>query len=175
MTVLLSKIDSIATNVSSLDSKVSVLQYSFDCVLEDMLDPWEKIHSETTNAVKQAEKLNMSPVTNYYGIKSSYCMVLGNCGKKKVACAHIWPKHTHGKGLPSFGLEEKDINCPRNFLRLNKQIEINFYKKRLAFLPDHSNDDNIIILKVFVLDPSLTCITRHLIISFQSPRSLFFD
>jgi hypothetical protein len=121
-----------------------------------MLDPWENIHSESTIAIEAVNTANLPIVSHYYNTpKSHYCMVLGKCTHSNIICAHIWPDFTHGKGLSNLGLEEGDINNPRNFLRLHKTIESNFDKKRLTFLPVHSNDKDIIILEVFVLDPSL--------------------
>jgi hypothetical protein len=83
-------------------------------------------------------------------------MVLGNiCSSGEVVCSHIWPGHMNGNHLESFGLTHIDSNNPRNFLRLNKSIEKAFDEKRLIFIKTPNEDENIIQMKIVLLDPDL--------------------
>jgi hypothetical protein len=61
----------------------------------------------------------------------------------------------NGNFLESLGLSAADANSPRNFLRLNKSIEKAFDEKRLTFLKTPNKNENIIQLKIVILDPDL--------------------
>ena len=140
---------------SIISSEIAPLTKSVYLVLGELLDPWEKIHSETESAVKAAEKMNMEPVTQYYCVGKKTCMVLGRVTHCHVVCAHIWPRGTIGKGLEIFDLHNADVNNPRNFLRLQKSIEKAFDDKRLIFVPVSLALSGALTLKVVILDPSL--------------------
>jgi hypothetical protein len=56
--------------------------------------------------------------------------------------------------LDTVGLTRQNVNNPRNFLRLHHSIENAFDKKRLCFVCDDSEGDEI-QLAVIILDPSL--------------------
>ena len=119
-----------------------------------VLDPWEQIHSEITEKIEAESNFHLENVSNFYGTpKKQYCMVLGDVTHCHIICAHIWPKYTMGKGLEVLELDRKDINNPRNFLRLHKSIENAFDKKRLYFSYVMEGDD--IRFTVQILDPSL--------------------
>lgn len=135
---------------------VGPIKKALDLVIAEMLDPWERIHSETESVVGANEKSNLDPVSNYYGTKKSYyCMVLGKVTHCQIICAHIWPRLTLDKGLEAFELTCMDVNSPRNFLRLHQSIEKAFDKKRLIFVPAESMIEGETALKVVILDPTL--------------------
>jgi len=126
------------------------------------LDPWENIMSITTEAVIEEESRNLEHVSNFYGTpKKKYCMVLGKVSGCHIACAHIWPKLTHGNGLTAFGLKPEEVNSSRNFLRIHKTIEVAFDHKRIIFEISHSSEATAGVstcnlkLKLVVLDASL--------------------
>jgi hypothetical protein len=66
-----------------------------------------------------------------------------------MCAAHIWPNHTAGVGLDLFNLRAKDLNNPRNFLRLHREIEIAFDHRQLTIYQEGEE------LCMFVLDPSI--------------------
>jgi len=122
------------------------------------LDPWENIHSEQTEKVEAESKLMLEPVSEYYGISPRhFCMVLGEATHCHIICSHIWPKFTRGKGMDLVDLKAEDVNSPRNFLRLHKDIEKAFDRKKLYFdLDMDTNEDSELIgLIVVIVDPSL--------------------
>lgn len=125
-------------------------------LLQELLDPWEKIHLETKSQVEENEIVSLNPVTGYYACPAKgYCMVLGTVSHCHIICAHIWPKWTKGAGLEVLELSQNDVNNPRNFLRLHATIEKAFDKKKLYFERVPTDDANLIQLKVVILDPSL--------------------
>jgi hypothetical protein len=137
---------------------IAPMKIMLTCVVDSLLDPWENIHSMISALVREGEEENRGPVCRYYEIGKkrmhSYCMILGkSCKHGEVQCAHIWPKHTMGKQLDQFGLNPLDVNRPRNFLRLHKDIERGFDRKRLIF--ELVSTTPFIRLKVILLDPSI--------------------
>jgi hypothetical protein len=144
--------------IAPINSSLAQTNKALKCVMSIMLDPWEGIKSEITEAVQNATMANLPVISTYYGIpQHHYCMVLGpgttHCN---IICAHIWPRHTYGRGLETFDLNPNDINEPRNFLRLHRTIENAFDHKRLYFdLSENNHIDGQIILKVVILDPAL--------------------
>ena len=151
-------VGSVSASVEELQREVYASRAALSFVVEDALDPWETIHSEVSENVRQSESMNLKPVSEFYEIPSShYCMVLGRCTHSNIICAHIWPKRTHGKSLPALGLSQNDVNHPRNYLRLHEAIEKAFDRKRLTFLPvppeDGTNTD--ISFELVILDPAL--------------------
>ncbi len=132
------------------------MKKSLNFVMAEILDPWEKIHSETDSVVGANEEYNLEPVSNFYGMSRKHrCMVLGTCTHAQIISAHIWPKHTYGKGLDVFELSVLDVNNPRNFLRLHKSIEKAFDRKRLTFVPACVTSNGELKMKVIILDPTL--------------------
>ena len=94
-------------------------------------------------------------MSDYYGTnRRKYCMIVGPVSHCNIICAHIWPKHTIGKGLETFDLEKDNINNPRNFLRLHKSIEEAFDKKQLYFVHESKSPDEIKLV-VRVICPTL--------------------
>ena len=139
-----------------VEKVVGPLKKSLNIIMADLLDPWEKIHSETDSVVGNNEEDNLVPVSDYYSMSRKHrCMVLGLCTHAEIICAHIWPKHTYGKGLDSFELTALDVNNPRNFLRLHKSIEKAFDRKRLTFVPAGVTSNSELMMKVIILDPTL--------------------
>ena len=137
--------------------EIAPMKKALHGVLETMLDPWEAIHSETDSVVADSEKLYLNSISEYYGTnKSHHCMILGkgitHCN---IICAHIWPKHTLGKGLDTFELSPFDVSSPRNFLRLHKTIENAFDHKYLYFEICNIEGTTQFKLRVRVLNPDI--------------------
>jgi hypothetical protein len=127
-------------------------------VLNSVLDPWEKIHSEVTDVIVSNTAPYLSVVSDYYGTpKANYCMVLGfNTTYRDIICAHIWPLHTRGLELSTMGLSVSDIDNPRNFLRLHRSIEKAFDQKKLYFYVSSRNEEaKTFALSVCITDPNL--------------------
>ncbi len=143
-----------------LKSEFAPIKRGLDYVLSQTADPWELIHTEVSNVIKQNEASFLEPVSAFYGTERQYyCMVLGkNVTHSEIICSHIWPKHTGGRGLELFDLQTSDVNNPRNFLRLHKSIKNAFDHKRLTFIPTGaapSADGSDILLNLVILDPQL--------------------
>lgn len=142
--------------VHQFKEEIKPLSKGVGYLLQELLDPWEKVHSETKSQVEENEKANLKPVTAYYSCPiKGYCMVLGNVSHCHIKCAHLWPKWTKGVGLEVLELSQNEVNNPRNFLRLHEKIEKAFDKKQLYFQRVPTSDPNLIHLKIVVLDPSL--------------------
>jgi hypothetical protein len=99
----------------------------------------------------------------YYDFKGNLnlCHLLGRVNGKTsgpnvaVIIAHIFPNHTGGVGLELFGLETTDIDNPRNFLRLQAQVEKAFDARRLTIVL-HGG-----ALHAYLLDRSLENTSLH--------------
>ena len=143
-----------------MTSNLESMKLSQKFIISAMLDPWENIRSLTSELVIADNNLHKKRVCSYYNIdkkkRNGFCMVLGNVfADGEVICSHIWPSHMNGNFLESLGLSAADANNPRNFLRLNKSIEKAFDEKRLTFLKTPNKNENIIQLKIVILDPDL--------------------
>lgn len=136
-------------------SEIAPTKKLLNLVIAELLDPWEKIHSETESTIEAAEQKNLEPVSSFYGIQKKACMVLGRVTHCKIKCAHIWPRWTRGNGLEAFDLNNADLNNPRNFLRLHRAIERAFDRKRLVIAPETLGSGGELTLKIVILDPSL--------------------
>jgi hypothetical protein len=167
----------IAEVVKPIEDALKPMKDALKHTLELVLDPWEQIHSEVTEIIEAESNLHLDNVSDFYSIpKNQYCMVLGKVTYCHVICAHIWPKCTMGKGLDVIGLERRDINSPRNFLRLHKSIENAFDKKRLYFSYIMEGDDIRFVVKI--LDPTLLqetlTVAKDTTISFASLQDVSF-
>lgn len=71
-------------------------------------------------------------------------MLLGTLPDQKYCAniirAHIWPKHTFGKGLEIFSLSSDAMSNPRNYIMLQSEIEYLFDRKKFILLPVHKRD-----------------------------------
>lgn len=165
--------DAIVQELDSIKDDLKPLSKGVGYLLQELLDPWEKIHSETKSQVEDNERENLAPVTDYYGCPiKKYCMVLGTVSHCQIKCAHIWPKWTKGAGLEVLELSQNEVNNPRNFLRLHETIEKAFDKKKVYFERVPTADQNLIQLKVVILDPSLL---RETIIKGNNDTITFSD
>jgi len=144
-----------------LTKELGILQVGVKHVLSFTNDPWEHIHSEQSEVVKENSKKHLKDVSDFYETpQSHYCMMLGpfttHCS---IICSHIWPNHTFGQGLELLDLSHTDVHSPRNFLRLHKSIEYAFDHKYITFIPSDCPPDNApagsICLKMIVLNPKL--------------------
>jgi hypothetical protein len=129
---------------------------ALQCVLEISLDPWENIRSITTENLIKETVPHLQEISEFYVVpKSKYCMVLGPATHCDVICAHIWPACTHGSGLEHLDLQRDDVNNPRNFLRLQRNIEKAFDDKRLYFDFIDVKEGGNVCLRVRLLDPTI--------------------
>ena len=143
------------------------MRKGLDAVLATMMDPWENIRSLQTEAMKIESDEHLEVVFAFYGTpKKHHCMVLGKATHCDIICAHIWPKHTYGQGLDSYNLKAEDVNSPRNFLRLHRDIERAFDHKRLYFEPVAT--ESKLSLRVRVVDPILLQVS----ITFQNSERM---
>ena len=106
------------------------------------LNPWERESARTTGS-KRSDKFRKKVISYYrcasQSKKSVKCQVLDILtpieeAQDKIIAAHIWKASTRGKGLEEFGLEENDVNSPRNGLFLTKGIEDAFDRQQVCFL-----------------------------------------
>lgn len=106
------------------------------------LNPWERESARTTGSKRNPE-FRQKVITFYrrasISKKNVKCQVLDvytpiEEAQGKIIAAHIWKASTRGKGLEDFGLEENDVNSPRNGLFLTKGIEDAFDKQQVCFL-----------------------------------------
>ena len=162
--IIRAEVDPIRAEIAPIRAEIAPIRQALKIVIEMQLDPWENIMSITTEAVIEEETRNLDHVSNFYGTPTKrYCMVLGDVTGCHIACAHIWPKFTHGNGLTAFNLKPEDVNSSRNFLRFHKTIEVAFDHKRIIFETCHSSAATAGVsettrelkLKLVVLDPSL--------------------
>ena len=116
-----------------------------DLALRNMEMGWENISQSRTS--HESKTVRDSAVRFYGLLGENHCQVLGN-GTKHVTNAHIWP-HNNRENLPLVDLKETDIDNPKNILRLHGDIEYNFDRFFLTFVPS----GNDFILKV--LDPTI--------------------
>ena len=145
--------------ISELRSELAPLKASLEFVVSEATDPWEIIHTEISNIAKTRSTSYRDQICDFYGIsKTHYCMVLGKASHCDIVSAHIWPNHTGGHGLDTFGLTTTDLTNPRNFLRLHDKIEKAFDRKHLTFLPANDFNDgasDVVSLMVVILNPAL--------------------
>ena len=120
-----------------------------------LLNPWAAISSQSSRLEKE---FHVKVVEYYHGRKDASatvppvaCMVSGieATGDKGVRAAHIWPRHTHGRGLRMFGLDEAFVWDPRNGLLLLSTVERSFDDQRAGFF---FNGQTFVFI---VLDPKL--------------------
>ena len=153
-------VSSLAELVAKLDAKLDATY----TVIEDrivakldatLLNPWAAITSQSSRLEKE---FRVKVVEYYHGRKDACatappvaCMVSGieGTGDKGVHAAHIWPRHTHGRGLHMFGLEEAFVWEPRNGLLLLSTVECAFDHQRAGFF---YNGQTFVFI---VLDPKL--------------------
>jgi hypothetical protein len=74
------------------------------------------------------------------------CMVTGQSGDgEEVVAAHLAPAKSKARILDSIGMTEQDINSPRNFLLLSKNIEKAFDKLQLSFVKENPLSNNLVM------------------------------
>lgn len=150
--------DNLLSKISDMfESKIAPLKKTLGNSLALYSDPWEQIHSQVSAVVLAESSKHLKAVKSFYGIYSNkYCMVVGEERFRDVICAHIWPNYTLGKNLEIANLNPTDVNNPRNFLRLHRDIERAFDKKQLCFvIHSPSSTKSKIKLEVCVLCPDL--------------------
>jgi hypothetical protein len=138
--------------------EIGPLQKSIRYVLSDFLDPWEKVQTDSSS-VNDESAPQRATLQQYYGVEGYCdCMLLGTLPDQhccaNIQRAHIWPKHTYGKGLEILDLSPNDLNSPRNYLLLQAEIEYYFDRKQFILLPVNI-EDGCFSLRVVVLYPEL--------------------
>ena len=165
-------VSSIAELAAKLDAKLDAkLEAAWTTLIDDrvdakldasLLNPWAGISSQSSRLQKE---FHGKVVEYYHGQKdaSAACMVSGFevTGDKGVHAAHIWPRHTHGRGLRMFGLEEAFVWEPRNGLLLLSTVERSFDRQRAGFF---FNGQTFVFI---VLDPTLMSETVHDTVKFS--------
>ena len=138
--------------------EIGPVKKALDIVLSDILDPWAAIRDDSSS-IGYVTAPKKSEICKFYNFVETHCMILGKIPAQhnacNIICAHIWPNHTLGQGLDIFHLEPSDLNSPRNFLRLQKELEAAFDQKKIMFIMDDNSTDDDIVLKVKLVDPSL--------------------
>jgi hypothetical protein len=141
-----------------INEALKPMKASLNIILSEMLCPWENIRSASSSAADTAAP-SARDLQNFYCIDQQTCMVLGKLpainSVANVQRAHIWPKHTFGKGLEILQLDPDSMNSPRNYLLLQKEIEQHFDRMQIMFLPCSSLLPETLSLRVVVLDVSL--------------------
>lgn len=79
-------------------------------------------------------------------------MVLGEVIHYQIIYAHLWPKHTCGSEPEALELTREDIN---NFLRLHRDIEKAFDKKRFCHLLPLETEGVVVELIVHIISAEL--------------------
>lgn len=137
--------------ISYLTNKVEKMNNISDLLIENNLDPWIFV-PERTKETYDGEYISKEIISTYYDILDNQCLFIGNLPNSKetrVVTLYLWPKYTGGKGLNLLDLTQEDINNPRNFLRVHKEIKKAYDNKQIYFSIESDK------LKLTVLDPSL--------------------
>ena len=147
---LVAKLDA-KLDAKQLEAALAVVEDRVDAKLDaTLLNPWADISSQSSRLQKE---FHGKVVEYYHGQKdaSAACMVSGLqvTGDKGVHAAHIWPRHTHGRGLHMFGLEDAFVWDARNGLLLLSTVERAFDHQRAGFF---FNGQTFVFI---VLDPKL--------------------
>ena len=125
------KLDTIMNDVTGIKRKMREAEV-------EMADVW----SESKRSKSEQAPFKDSLITTYQrvgpphssGAPQVFCMVLDKpLIKSKVIASHLW-KHAEAKRLPIIGLDETDVNDPRNGLLLAKSIVEAFDIKHVCFL-----------------------------------------
>ena len=126
------KIEEIAHELSGMNQATAI-------VMRKGLTPWDRTSHSRSHAA--AENLTPGVLEHYgFGGDRNLCHLVGhvngaaNGPEAAVITAHIFPNHTGGEGLELYGLRQSDIDNPRNFLRLHKQVEKAFDSRRLTIV-----------------------------------------
>lgn len=120
-----------------------------------MLCPWENIRSNSSSVADIAAP-SARALKDFYSIDTDTCMVLGKLpainSVANVQRAHIWPKHTFGKGLEILELDHDSLNSPRNYLLLQNEIEYHFDRMHIMLLPAFTSIPNELSFRIVVLE-----------------------
>jgi len=141
-------LDAVLKVLRSLEASVNEVKANQNTMISLELDPWMGI--EESQRTKETSQSLREAVFDYYHIQSTFCMVCRQVSHRAtVVSAHIWPAHTHGKGLEHVGLRRADVNNARNMLRLCKPIEEAFDRKEVMIVAE--GDEFLLV----VLNPDL--------------------
>jgi hypothetical protein len=138
----------------SIREEIAPLKKTLNVVMAGMLDPWENIRTDSSS-VDDTCAPSKQDILEFYNMQNGDCMLLGqlpdqhNCAN--IQRAHIWPRHTFGKGLEFLNLNNADLNSCRNYLILQAEIEFYFDRKKFILLPVYRGDEGEFSLKVVVL------------------------
>jgi len=135
--------------------------------VSDQFDAWEGITSASSKAEKETEKKRQTDESSAEKMEAAKhydrqdgsrlkCMLTGlSLNTSLVTLAHIHPKSRRGKGLQMFGLKPTDYKNVRNKLLLFHPIEKAFDQRRLCFVENPLQKDQIFCK---ILDPSLATV-----------------
>jgi hypothetical protein len=116
-----------------LDKQLAPLKAAVMTIIAEMIDPWENIRTDTSS-VNDVDAPTAEQLHAFYGVESCHCMILGNYPElQRVANlqrAHIWPKHTGGRGLDIFGMLREDVCSYRNYFLFQAEVEYQFDRKK---------------------------------------------
>jgi hypothetical protein len=89
-------------------------------------------------------------------------MILGNYPELQrvanIQRAHIWPKHTGGKGLDIFGMLREDVCSNRNYFLFQAEVEYQFDRKKIILVPTFSDGNihfKLVVLYKAILESEL--------------------
>lgn len=137
---------------------IDPMKTSLNFILADMLCPWENVRSNSSSVADIAAP-SAEDVQEFYSIDACTCMVLGTLPARNsvanVQRAHIWPKHTHGKGLDILQLDHDSLISTSNYLLLQNEIEYHFDRMHIMFLINSTSVPNTISFRVLVLEKPL--------------------
>jgi hypothetical protein len=137
--------------------EIAPMKEALNIVMAEVLDPWDKIQTDSSSVFDQNAP-SKPDIHAHYDLQKGDCMLLGTLPDRhycaNILAAHIWPKHTYGKGLETFDLSQNDMSSPRNYLLLQAEIEHLFDRKQFILLPVHVQEGEF-ALRVVVLYPDL--------------------
>lgn len=129
-----------------LDKQLAPLSAAVMTIIAEVIDPWENIRTDTSS-VNDVEAPTAANLREFYNVQPQHCMILGSYPQTGRAAniqrAHIWPKHTFGRGLDVFGLERESLCSCQNYLLLQAEVEYYFDRKKIILVPTFSGDGSI--------------------------------
>ena len=121
-----------------LDEKLKPMEFSMNVIISELLDPWENIKTNSSS-VDDVSAPTADALRKFYHMKGDHCMILGKLlaqnSVANIQRAHIWPKHTFGKGLNIFDLEQEAVSNVRNYLLMQAELEYYFDRKKFILVP----------------------------------------
>ena len=151
---IVTEVRKLSVRFGEVEKKIGDVAESLGYIVEDVSNPWNKIKS--SDGSDRAGQSVKELVLTYYRVNENLCMIIGDVCRddRHIKSAHIWPDHTKGSGLLLFQLDTCEGTNPRNFLRLQSQIEYAFDRLDVCFVPQYTSLTEF-CLEVIVLNPYL--------------------